>query len=185
MKTQPVPIPSSFLNDTISVAGTPSLTILTGTRGAGKTRWCFEVATQARAEGFDVAGVICPPVFEGQEKTGIDILDLRTNQRRRLAERVQFKESSLLSSWAFNESALGWGNEILRDISSCDLLILDEMGPLEFNHSQGLKEGFDAIANGNYRSAIVVVRPKLVPLALAQWSWSDQCFLCITQKEED
>lgn len=179
MKTEPAPAPSTILGDAAPVTGSSVLTLLTGPRGAGKTRWCLDLFHEARAADIDVTGLICPPVFDGGRKTGIDILDLHTHRRRHLAvyARADGRNAQELG-WKFDEAVIAWGNKILRRIGSGDLLILDEMGPLEFENEAGLTEGFAVIAGRRYRQAVVVVRPELLPQALARWPWAERCFRC-------
>ena len=50
-----------------------SLAILTGGRGAGKTRWCEALARSGRDAGLSVAGVVSPPVLTEGAKSGIDL----------------------------------------------------------------------------------------------------------------
>ena len=50
-----------------------------------------------------------------------------------------------------------------------DLLVVDELGPLEFARGVGLTEGLTAVDAGRYAVACVVVRPALVDEALRRW----------------
>ncbi len=65
------------------------LILITGDRGAGKTRFCTLVARRMQQRGFDVAGMLSPARFEGTLKVGIDALDLRSNQIRPLAQLIE------------------------------------------------------------------------------------------------
>ena len=67
---------------------------------------------------------------------------------------------------------LEWGNTILESIKSCDLFILDEIGPLEFEHGIGLIAGLDIIDSHKKIPAVVVVRPSLLALADKRWPWA-------------
>jgi nucleoside-triphosphatase THEP1 len=48
--------------------------IITGERGVGKTTFCRRLMEGAGAAGWDVAGLISLPRYEGEVKTGIQIL---------------------------------------------------------------------------------------------------------------
>ena len=72
--------------------------------------------------------------------------------------------------WAFIPESLDWGNEILGSKHTpCDLLIIDELGPIELERGQGWQNGLSAIASGKYRVAAVVIRPELISTAIHLW----------------
>ncbi len=134
--------------------------IITGERGVGKTTFCRRFAEMAGAAGWDVAGLLSLPRYEGEVKTGIQILALRGGESRMMAStRPDEFEGSRFCGWSFNDSALAWGNEILQRATPCDLLILDEVGPLEFDTGSGLTACFQVLEKTSYRLAIAVVRP--------------------------
>ncbi len=149
-----------------------TITILTGSRGSGKTRTCQHWIDQARQAGWTIAGLLSPAVFERGEKTGIDVVNLATGERNRLADRVDRQTGfEVTDHWDFSPRVLSWSNTIFGEIESCDLLIVDELGPLEFDRRQGLMKAFTTIQCGRYRFAVVVIRPEL--LAKAQLLWPD------------
>jgi len=150
------------------VAG--DLWIITGEIGTGKTRWCQQFLELARQAGWDVAGLISPAVFENGQKTAIDAVDVRSGERRRLATRRSVEDAALIHTreWLFETDTVGWGNAVFRRALPCDLLIVDEMGPLELLQGQGWVNALEAIATRAYRLAVVVVRPSLLSIA-EQW----------------
>ncbi len=147
-----------------------SLTLITGDLGAGKTGWCESKVLQARAADREIAGLLSPAVFEGGLKVGIELLDLASGERRLLASLRGSASSGLITAdWLFEPETLAWGNKRLSMCGRCDVFILDELGPLEFHRNTGLLEGFCVIERGLYRQAYVVIRLKLLPLALMRW----------------
>jgi nucleoside-triphosphatase len=154
---------SHFVNDT-------TLLIVTGDRGAGKTGFCTRLIELARSAGWQIAGVLSLAVFEHGEKIGIDVIDLRTNERRRLADRFNPAHyGPHTPRWSFHAEAVAWGNAVLNAASPCDLLVVDELGPLEFERGEGWQAGLAAIAARNYRWGVVVIRPELLGVALQRW----------------
>lgn len=149
------------------------LILITGDRGAGKTRFCTLVARRMQQRGFDVAGMLSPARFEGTLKVGIDALDLRSNQIRPLAQLIETNPQSATQTghWAFDDLTLAWGDGCLRSATPCDLLIVDELGPLEFIHAKGWLSGLVALDSFCYRLALAVIRPEL--MATAQTRWPD------------
>ena len=146
------------------------LALLTGGRGSGKTRWCEALARAGRDAGLVVAGLVSPPVLVGGEKTGIDLLDVASGERRRLAERARADLPGTEGlGWCFDPEALALGNALLARAGACDLLLVDELGPLEFGRGSGLTAAFALLDSRRYRLAVVVVRPALVAAARARW----------------
>jgi nucleoside-triphosphatase THEP1 len=152
----------------------PRLVIVTGERGAGKTIWCTEVARHASASGITVGGLLSPAVFVGDQKIGIDLLDIATQDRRRLANRrPKLPENPGGMIWQFDQQTLQWGNEALLKISNCRLLILDELGPLELLEGQGFTRGLEILDRNTLNAtACAVIRPSLVSNARARWPWA-------------
>lgn len=142
---------------------TPPLWLVSGTIGAGKTALCRALAGQARAAGWDVAGLLSPGVFDAGQKTAIQVEDLRTGEHRLLASIEPRPGFDLpFGQWHFDRAALAWGNHVLEHSLPCDLLVVDELGPLELLHGQGFTAAQAALAGGRYRMGIAVVRPALV-----------------------
>jgi len=61
---------------------------------------------------------------------------------------------------------------MLEEAVPCDLLMIDELGPLEFQRGEGWVNGFDVIENGEYSTALIVVRPSLIDEAARLWQVS-------------
>ncbi len=140
-----------------------SLALLTGGRGAGKTRWCEAVARAARSAGLAVRGLLSPAVLAGGEKRAIDLLDLATGESCFLAERARPDLPGTEGlGWRFDLEALAAGNAALERVGACDLLIVDELGPLELGRGSGFTAAFGLLDARRYGLAIVVVRPALV-----------------------
>lgn len=147
-----------------------TLIIVTGERGMGKTTFCARLIELTRSAGKSIGGVLSPAVIVDGEKIGIDVIDLRTNERRRLADR--FNAQNLgpnTQRWSFHADNVEWGNAVLQSATPCDVLIVDELGTLEFDRGEGWQAGLRAIDAGDYRLSVVVIRPELLNTALARW----------------
>jgi len=62
-----------------------------------------------------------------------------------------------------------WANNVLREANGSDLLLIDEIGPLELLRGEGLTAGIDRLDGNSYKIACVVIRPSLIPSALHRW----------------
>lgn len=146
------------------------ITILTGGRGVGKTRACQRLVEQARQNGWKIAGVLCPAVFEDGIKTAINMLDLNSGSLSRLAKAVNRSAGGIVTDhWDFDIDVLAQGNEILGSAGKCDLLIIDELGPLEFKRGKGWVKAFETLSRGEFMRAVVVIRPELLDEARNLW----------------
>ena len=146
------------------------IVLLTGGMEAGKTTLCLKILDMLKVRSWDVAGVICPPVFEGSTKTGIDILGLRNGEKHLLATLNKGAIEGLFTKkWLFDELITDWGNQELAKAVPCDYLIVDELGPLEFERGLGFLNGFTAINSRDYKAALVVIRPSLLSNGIKRW----------------
>jgi nucleoside-triphosphatase THEP1 len=158
----------------------PQLILLTGPRAAGKTSWCLGLVAKAQTHKLTIGGLVSPPVFANGRKIAIDLLDVTSGARRRLAyhrrfsinEQVADLTGAATDDWQFDSRVLDWGNETLEQLGDCDLFILDEVGPLEFLHHQGLQTALLHIDVRQSPRMVVVVRSTLIPMAKERWPWA-------------
>jgi nucleoside-triphosphatase THEP1 len=164
---------------------TPRLYILTAPRSAGKTTFCRALASQARATGWDVAGLLSPAIFENEVKTSILAENVRTGESRCLASITQrSSEDIFFGMWYFDSRTLEWGNHILASSTPCDLLIVDELGPLEFIYQKGWQSALTILPHGRYRVALVVIRPELLAMARNLINYSEIIHIDPDQKTD-
>lgn len=151
------------------VKAKPTIVVLSGESGCGKTTLCARVVALAQARGLAVAGLLTLPRFAEGHKVGLDVKDLRTGERRPLAEACAEPHRGIVGStggpatgsWHFHAEGLAWGTMVMRSATPCDLLVIDELGPLELLRGQGWMIGLDALRGGHYRLALVSIRPAL------------------------
>ena len=138
------------------------LILLTGRRGVGKTRLLRRLAAQARQAGLTVFGLLAPAQSRQGRKLRLDALAAHSGARRRLASRVAGElRGPRLGDWTFDSQTLAWGNALLARTPPCDLFVLDELGPLEFEQHQGWNAAFALLDQPlACRLAIIVVRPE-------------------------
>lgn len=149
------------------------LFFITGPKGSGKTLWCLDLFSRARARGLRVCGLISPSIFFQDKKIGIGLTNLQTGEQRRLAHLLGDKGGDVQTqNWELVADTLEWGNSVLERVDPCDLLIIDEIGPFEFEHGVGFVEGLRIIDNINDIPCVVVIRPSLIKEALKRWNWA-------------
>lgn len=151
------------LNTLPSLAGHGEIAVVTGGRGAGKTSYCQRAIHAWRAAGRTVDGLLCPGRFEQGEKNGFFALHLRTQESRLVASAIPGELNGIqLGPWTFDERVFAWGNRCLQQADGVDLLVVDELGPLEFNRQAGWVASFELLERKKYRLALVVIRPECI-----------------------
>ena len=111
-----------------------ALTIVSGTRGQGKTTLVRQYAADVAAAGRSVGGVVSPAIFEHGERVGYDLLDLRSGSQGPLARVVTLpSETPTIGTFRFDEAALAAGNAAIVSAvqDGLDVIAIDELGPLE------------------------------------------------------
>jgi nucleoside-triphosphatase THEP1 len=84
-------------------------------------------------------GILSLPRFDSAGlKCGIDVLDVATGERQPLADRSA-GGGKTIGNYSFDEKSLSWAVERLEAAiaSGADLLVVDEIGPLELVRRQG------------------------------------------------
>ncbi len=144
--------------------------IITGWRNTGKTTFCQFLVEAARERSLQVSGVISPGVFEAYQKVHIELEDLKSGERRLLAEKGHDLQSEFNTpQWVFNKENLQWGNEIFADSVPTDVLIVDELGPIELEQNKGWVNGIQAVDSAAYQLCVLVIRPELLQIARQRW----------------
>lgn len=130
----------------------PLILLMTGPRGVGKTTLCLRTVALAKAAGYSCAGLLTLRENDDQRM----VVDVRTGDRRRLT--VAGPEGVVVGRYRFDPDALAWGAEILAHSAPCDLLVVDELGPLE-REGGGWAVAIDVLREGRFRLGLAVVRP--------------------------
>ena len=145
-----------------------TLWIITGERGSGKTLFCRELVRLARLDGTNVAGILSPAHFVNGNKESISAESIRDGESRMLAHIRKQNPSDLhFGDWYFSRETLAWGNYVITTSIPCDLLMIDELGPLEFNLKTGWLDALEVLKKGGYQQAVVVIRPELLEVGRA------------------
>jgi nucleoside-triphosphatase THEP1 len=93
-------------------------------------------------------------------KTGIDVIDVATGERRHLADYV-CGGGGTIGNYSFNPRVLSWASARIHTAvaAGCDLIVIDEIGPLELVHQDGLVAALDLLADLRaVPHALVIVR---------------------------
>jgi nucleoside-triphosphatase len=139
--------------------------LLTGNPGVGKTTVLLKVAGALKAGGYSVGGMISREVRSCGERVGFEILDLNSNRCGWLAH-VNQPDGPRVGKYHVNLHDLEdiGVNSILKAAKECDVVCIDEIGPMEL-FSERFKEAVKQAADcGKLLVGIVHwrVRDKLI-----------------------
>jgi nucleoside-triphosphatase THEP1 len=140
--------------------------ILTGEIGIGKTTACRNAVRNASGRGFHTGGILTPPIFVDGKKTGFYAEDLRTGERWVLGTRDTGApiEGPVYGIYRFAIDGFKRAYGALKTavVERCDLIVLDEIGPLEIVHKKGFFRILEPLFNVKDAYLLLVVRPSLV-----------------------
>ena len=153
------------------------LIILSGPINSGKTTYLHRLIAQTAQAGRSLGGITAEAVYEEGRKTGYDVQNVTTGQRRPLvrsggqgdagAETASAgSEAQRVGRFYLLESGLVFAREVLQAALGMELLCLDEIGPLEIKgggHMPALK-----MLLGEYRGTLIVVAREGVAEKLSQ-----------------
>jgi len=122
------------------------LIFVTGRPGIGKTSVLLRAVDTLKKRGYTVGGMISREVREGGVRVGFEVVDFYTGQRGWLAH-VNQPVGPQVSKYRVNLSDLNaiGANSILNAVAKADIVVVDEIGPMEL-FSYAFKEAvFQAV----------------------------------------
>jgi nucleoside-triphosphatase len=139
--------------------------ILTGPRQVGKTSVCQAVVEQVRGLGRLPKGVLSSAIEDrAGSKVGFEASDAATGERWLLAHTGLDLDGPTIGPYRFDlaglERAVG---VLLLACDGADLVVVDEIGPLELVRGAGFAPVLDALPLRGPNHTLVVVRPSLLP----------------------
>lgn len=106
--------------------------LLTGPPGSGKTRLIQNVVDDLKNLGAVVGGLLTPEIRTAGERTGFHILDIQTGEKELMAD-VGFSSDVRVGRYGVNVNVIRdvAVNAIVRAMSKCDIIVIDEIGKME------------------------------------------------------
>lgn len=136
------------------------LVLWVGPKHSGKTTSVARLAQKAKNEGFNVAGLLAPSVYDDELLSGFEVVDLRTGRRLPLAARKINQNQQ--GGFNFTQTGLGFGRNALSSeaVKHAELIIVDEFGPLELE-GEGWRKDIDLILSNIDALVVLVVRNEI------------------------
>jgi nucleoside-triphosphatase THEP1 len=133
--------------------------LLIGAVGAGKTTALTNLAGKWRASDRDVRGVLAHRVVEEGRLIGYDLEVIGEGKRVPLA-RKSGTGLEKIGPFAFSEAGLALGRRTLRESAAAQVVIVDEIGPLELKGGGWTKEVVELLRESS-AALVLVVREEL------------------------
>jgi nucleoside-triphosphatase len=138
--------------------------LVVGEPRSGKTSWCGLYIDQRRKCGSSVGGVLSPAIEKQRQRIGFNVIDLLTGKEvpfARLSRLRRFKEGEVVGDYTISRHGISFAcRAIKRAVDSrCDLVVIDEVGPLELC-GKGLMPAVES-ALASAVNVLIVVRSSL------------------------
>jgi nucleoside-triphosphatase THEP1 len=135
--------------------------LLTGPVHSGKTTFLRQVIRSLKEKGTDIGGFLSVSVWNGDERLGYDLYDLREEKLipfiRAAGERTWQKSGP----YSFIPDGLERAKSILLRTQNADLLVVDEVGPLEVS-GEGLWPVLKDVVSDCRTNCLLVVRESIL-----------------------
>ncbi|MDO4842836.1 MAG: nucleoside-triphosphatase [Phoenicibacter congonensis] len=166
------------------------LYLLTGHVQCGKTTALQGLCAKFQAEGRSVYGVVSPGIFDAEGRKVAVNARLYPSAETFLVGQKEANFSGPCCGnripWDFDEAAVGAVNNLFEAYDGlADVLVIDELGPLEINNNGGFLAPLDLLKQGPTACApitIAVVRHRLLePLkSLLADAWTEDEIKVVT-----
>ena len=136
----------------------PTIVLITGERQVGKTTACLRAVTLMRQAGLEVSGLVTT-------RTGchaLSVRELHTGAVYPLTLPFEDPTDRTLMNFRMDPEAMARSGTSLARAFPTDVVVIDELGPLEFRRGEGWVEAFDYLRRGRYHLGVLVVRPELL-----------------------
>jgi nucleoside-triphosphatase THEP1 len=138
--------------------------LVVGKPGSGKTSWCREYINRQRKSGSSIGGILSPAIEKQRQRVGSNALNLLTGQEipfARLSRYSSFKGGEKVGDYTISRDGILFAcDAIERAVQNrCDLVVIDEVGPLEL-HGKGLMPAVE-LALASAVNVLIVIRSSL------------------------
>ena len=123
--------------------------LLTGEPGSGKTTAIMKIVNVVRAKGYAIGGVVAVEKRVRGVRVGFELIDLLSGRRDILAS-VEQKMGPKVGKYRVNLKALSdlAAKALTEAAQHCDLIVCDEIGPMEMASPEFRKAIKEAVASG-------------------------------------
>ena len=107
--------------------------ILTGPVHSGKTTLLKDVFRELKRQEYTVGGFLSEAIWEEEKTVGYDLFDLKEERSIPLIRRTGEKKWQRIGQYFFVPQGLAEAEKIILREEDVDILVVDEVGPLELS----------------------------------------------------
>lgn len=147
----------------------PALLVLTGPVNSGKSRTLRRWLCTWEEEGWSLGGIVSDAVWNFNMKFGYDLVDLTSGKAWPVLRTSGFSSEVKIGKYHVDVQCLGEVAHAACKTPDRDLLVLDEVGPLEMERNDGLIDVLTTFLLKQNSSLCVVVRDSLLDTFLERY----------------
>lgn len=165
----------------------PPVIIITGNIGQGKTTFTGNLIKKLQKQDKKVSGFLSVGIHENNERIGFDLKDILTGNEMVISRKVPAEGWIRYGHYFFDPETFQKESGLIWEQSghNTDLIVIDEVGPLEMNDS-GWNDLIELFCKEKPVPMIWVVRKNLAGKAARKWNVGAVSIFNIEEdKEED
>jgi nucleoside-triphosphatase THEP1 len=149
----------------------PAVFIITGRVNEGKTTLVREIVSKLQSDGLHVSGLFSPGNTNDSNRNSYNVEDISTHSGKLLCSANPLHMAYRQGRYYFSEEGVLFGNKILIDSLNepADLIVTDELGPLEIN-DKGWAPAINKLLQSSTVPHLWVVRENLVNAMTRKWN---------------
>ncbi|MBN2014817.1 MAG: DUF2478 domain-containing protein [Candidatus Altiarchaeota archaeon] len=157
--------------------------VVTGRPGCGKTTVCERLAAELEGRGLRCGGVLCPKAKTGDRDMGKIAVDVLTKEKKMLAVLDDYAKGIKVGRYHISPQGVDFAKRVIRDAENCDIVFIDEIGPLELSGSGVMEAAKSALESA--ATVVVVVRNTLLDVFVERFMQQGFTVFEVTEDNRD
>jgi len=119
--------------------------IITGKKDSGKTSTLKRIIREQKSLGKTVGGIISEARGKGSDRVSYYAVDILTGEKMLLATTEKIETNITFGRFFFSEKGIKFARNTLKKTEGSDIVVIDELGPLECMEEGFLDEALDLV----------------------------------------
>jgi len=168
------------------MARRPSLIIISGEVGQGKTTYVTQLLSNLRENGLKAGGFLSPGIFMNNRKEGFLLNDIQSGRSFHLSSRTPGEGWLRYGQYYFDPEVISKGNDILINATgnNVSLIVIDEVGPFEMA-DQGWAPAIDRLCMLSTIPHLWIVRRSLATKVCRKWNFGEVYIFNLDEDKEE